>query len=595
MRMPATLMFAVALLLSAAEAGPSQRNVVIFVADGLRYDSVTPETAPTLAKIRREGVDFANSHAAFPTLTTVNAAVIATGHYPGDTGNYGNNLLVERPLKCAANVPIAFVEDNCVLRELKAQWPHDYIGQTTIIEAARKAGLNTVLVGKRGPLGIQDLAALGALNDDVGGPLGVFIDEEANVLPQSPGIGAELAAAIKAAAGLDRPVATTVPNLTQQAWQASVVSRVLLPRLKQAGKPFAMLFWSRDPDITQHSATESVGRLSPGINSDDARSAIYNADTTLKTILDALHRLDMDNNTDVIVVADHGFSTVTKSVSGSNQGDLPYGFLARDIASWLNAKAFDPSRGYAPIDFAAGDTPRKGNALIAVTPRTPIAWVAINGSDSIYIPEGPNRRAVAKRIFAKLLEAPYVGALFVNDVLLNGGNKKDFAGALAMSKVNLIGSSRLPTPAIIVGFRTFAVPGCSLGELLCAAAVSDTNLASGQGNHGSFSRADTRNFMAAIGPDFKSGAVITSPVGNMDVAPTAAHLLGIPLSGDGELRGRVVTEALKGGTDPKVVQSVVVSDKAPNGLQTVIVKQQVDRTPYFDAGGIPGRMIGLKK
>jgi predicted AlkP superfamily pyrophosphatase or phosphodiesterase len=81
----------------------SPRNVVIFVADGFRYSSVTPDVAPTLWKVRHEGVDFTNSHGLFPTVTTANASAIATGHYLSDTGDHGNTpgLTVRSPRKAA--------------------------------------------------------------------------------------------------------------------------------------------------------------------------------------------------------------------------------------------------------------------------------------------------------------------------------------------------------------------------------------------------------------------------------------------------------------------------------------------------------------
>ena len=44
--------------------------------------------------------------------------------------------------------------------------------------------------------------------------------------------------------------------------------------------------------------------------------------------------------------------------------------------------------------------------------------------------------------------------------------------------------------------------GCDQ-PLFCAVTVTDGTLMQGQGHHGSFSRADTANFMAAIGPAFK--------------------------------------------------------------------------------------------
>ena len=68
---------------------PKPHNIIIFVADGLRYGSVEPNNMPNMFKLTSEGVDFTNSHSLFPTITTVNASAIATGHYIGDTGDFG--------------------------------------------------------------------------------------------------------------------------------------------------------------------------------------------------------------------------------------------------------------------------------------------------------------------------------------------------------------------------------------------------------------------------------------------------------------------------------------------------------------------------
>jgi len=63
-----------------ASAPPTpSRLVIVFVVDGLRPDSITAEDTPTLFRLRAEGVDFADSHAVFPTVTRVNAAALATG------------------------------------------------------------------------------------------------------------------------------------------------------------------------------------------------------------------------------------------------------------------------------------------------------------------------------------------------------------------------------------------------------------------------------------------------------------------------------------------------------------------------------------
>ena len=602
---------ALALLVTAALPGQAagQRNVVVFVADGLRYSSVTPETAPTMYKLRAEGVDFANSHAAYPTLTSVNGAVIATGHFPGDTGTYANTMYLGFPVQCSVDAPtvISFVEDDCILRKVKAHYGDGYSGQKTLIEAAQAAGYNTVVVGKRGPTGLQHLAGLDSANEDVNGPLGIFIDDATNHPKNLDGtptmstlLGGQLSSDAFHVTGTGSPPFPSAPNLTQQAYLASVTTQALIPDLKFADKPFVMLYWSRDPDTTQHGAHDSDGRLVPGINGTDSHAAIRNADSNLRSILDALKKWELDGNTDVFVIADHGFSTIAHAIP-TPDGELGTeivnkGFLAIDIAEWLGGlPIFDPDNNNLPVDRSEGERPDHGDALIGPSADAPVAMVAANGgSDLIYVPEGPEQRATVKRIFDRLVEQPYVGALFVNDVVIKGGDAKDFAGSLPMSEAGLIGAATMPRPAIVVGFRSFVAKGCTLGEQLCTAEIADTGLQTGQGMHGSFSRADTRNFMAAMGPSFKKKFVNPAPVGNVDVAPTLAHLLGIDLSGPGELKGRVIHEALVGGKAPKVEHRVVVSDKAPGGFMTVLDVQQVGSTRYFDAGGMPGRTVGLK-
>ncbi|MDE1939698.1 MAG: alkaline phosphatase family protein [Alphaproteobacteria bacterium] len=581
---------------------------MIFVADGLRYSSVTPETAPTMTKVRQNGVDFSNSHAVYPTLTTANASAIATGHFLGDTGDYANTLYLGFPIQCRLGpaVKLTFLEDDCILRAVKNHFGDGYMGQTTLMQAARAAGYDTILVGKKGPLAIQWLAALDSQNDDIDGPLGIFIDESTNHPKNLDGSSTmstmlrdQIASDAFSATGVGAPPFTSVPNLTQQAYLLSVTTQTLIPDLKNSGKPFAMLFWSRDPDTTQHGATDSEGKLIPGINSTDARAAIYNADSDLKGILDALKQWGLADNTDVFVIADHGFSTIAKATPTPDgtlgRNTLATGFVALDVARWLgNLNIYDPDQENQQLVLDNGMRPQFGDAFIGPSVDHPMAIVAANGgSDFIYVPDGADKRATAKRIFDRLIEQPYVGALFVNDALLKNGNPKDFAGALPMSAVNLIGHATVPQPDIVIGFRSFVVKGCKLGAQMCTAEIADTNLQTGQGMHGSPSRTDTRNFMAAIGPDFKAGFNDTAPVGNVDVTPTMAHILGVDLTGPGTLKGRVIAEALKGGKMPKVTRWRVVSPAAVNGFHTVLDVQEVGSTRYFDAAGMPGRIVGL--
>jgi hypothetical protein len=210
--------------------------------------------------------------------------------------------------------------------------------------------------------------------------------------------------------------------------------------------------------------------------------------------------------------------------------------------------------------------------------------VAANGgSDLVYVPN--KDRALAARVVEALLAQDYVSGLFVDDDL------GPIPGTLPLSAINLKGSALTPLPAIVVNFRSFST-GCAQ-PVLCTVEVADTRLQHGQGMHGSFSRADTMNFMAAIGPDFKNGFVDHAPVGNADVGKTLAHLLDLKIPFKGSLLGRVMEEALPGGSLNTMAITMLRSVPSSAGLQTILVSQQVGTARYFDAAGFPGRTVGL--
>src|SRR5271169_3315052 len=87
-----------------AAAAQSPHNLILFVPDGLRAQSVTPQSAPTMAAIRDQGVNFANPHSLFPTFTMPNASGLATGHFLGDTGVFSNTIFAGSPYRTPAAV-----------------------------------------------------------------------------------------------------------------------------------------------------------------------------------------------------------------------------------------------------------------------------------------------------------------------------------------------------------------------------------------------------------------------------------------------------------------------------------------------------------
>ena len=156
---------------------------------------------------------------------------------------------------------------------------------------------------------------------------------------------------------------------------------------------------------------------------------------------------------------------------------------------------------------------------------------------------------------------------------------------------NLRGKAVTPRPTIVVNFRSFST-GCD-EPVLCAATVVGSTSQQGQGTHGSLSRADTMNFMAAIGPDFKSGFVDPAPVSNADIGMTIAQILGLDLARKGTLVGRATAEAMPNGSLPGIISGIQRSEPSANGLRTILLYQQVGLVRYLDVAGFPGRTVGL--
>jgi Type I phosphodiesterase / nucleotide pyrophosphatase len=573
----------------------AQQNVILFVADGLRAAAVTPERAPTFARIRDTGVNFSNSHSVYPTITTSNASVIATGHLIGDTGDFGNVFYTGFPVASAAKTLTPFIQNNAVLSELNQHHGGNFIAERSIMAALRERGYLTAALGKVGPVGIHDLTQLDGkttifFDDDTGKKNGIVLRPDVVEMLKKAGLALET----PGRAQRENPGKTT--NFVQQQYYRDIVTKVLLPYFKESKKPFMLLYWSSDPDGTQHSHRDSVNQLVPGINGPTSLAAIKVADDDLSAIVAALKELGLETDTNIFVTADHGFSTVSKQSKTSPvaklkyedvpEGQLPPGFLAIDLAHALDLPLHEPFAEGPGVDYKAGKYPRRSNGLIGNDPAKPDIVIGTNGgNDLIYLPQN-NARTLARRVVKALLAQDYTSGVFVRDDL------GLIPGTLPMSKVGLKGGAQTPTPAIVVNFRS-ETTGCDQ-PLFCSATVSDTNLMQGQGHHGSFSRADTGNFMAAIGPAFKAGFNDAAPVSNADIAPTLEKILGVTLPPVGKLRGRALAEALKDGKPVRPWRLDVVSTPGDNGLRTIVNMQFVGQTRYFDAAGFSGRTNGLK-
>ena len=453
------LAFAAAAPASAVHAQTQEghpHNVVLFVADGLRSRMVDELTAPTMAAMAREGVYLRNGHALFPTFTTANASAMATGHMLGDTGDFSNTIYAGFAVPGAGGSSTPFLENDQVLADVDDHFAGNYLDEATILKLARETGFSTAAVGKLGPTLIFDHTRDGRgqtiiVDDATGSEKGVPLSAEmterlksANLPASTPPRGAN------GKYGDMNTSGTLTPNIVQQDYFAAVTAKVILPLFKERGKPFVLVFWSRDPDGTQHYQGDSFNSLIPGINGPTSLAAIRNADDDLARIRAALGELGLLDTTDIVAIADHGFSTIAKQSRTSStvkekfadtpEDRLPLGFVALDLAHALDLPLIDPDNRYKPV--TDGQHSKFGNGLIGGDKNNPKIVVTANGgSDVIYLPDADP--AIAKRVVEALLAQDYVSGIFVDARL------GKFPGTLTLDDIALDGSSITPHPAIV--------------------------------------------------------------------------------------------------------------------------------------------------
>ena len=173
-----------------------------------------------------------------------------------------------------------------VLTELNRHHGGNFVAERSLMQAAREKGYLTAALGKVGPVGIHDLTQLEGkttifFDDDTGKKNGIVLRPD--VVEQLKKAGLPLETPGRAQRS-ETPGKTT--NIIQQKYYRDIVTKVLLPHFKEQKKPFMLLYWSSDPDGTQHSQRDSINELTPGINGPTSLAAIKVADDDLAAIMD---------------------------------------------------------------------------------------------------------------------------------------------------------------------------------------------------------------------------------------------------------------------------------------------------------------------
>ena len=115
--------------------------------------------------------------------------------------------------------------------------------------------------------------------------------------------------------------------------------------------------------------------------------------------------------------------------------------------------------------------------------------------------------------------------------------------------------------------------------------ITDDARPPGEGSHASLSEYDVHNTLIAAGPDFQQRFTSTLPSGNIDIAPTVLHILGIepPQKFD----GRVLLEGMeeKAGRIESLSKTIQATRKFSSGeWQQHLHVSLVGETVYLDEG-----------
>ena len=237
-------------------------------------------------------------------------------------------------------------------------------------------------------------------------------------------------------------------------------------------------------------------------------------------------------NVDVLVVSDHGYSTIDEVI---------------DIEALIR------DAGFPPGDKAGGIT------------------VATNGGSTLFYAHNSDA-ATTDRLAAWLMRQRWCGALVASDA----------AGAIAGTlPASLVGAEGRRAPDLAMSFRWDSRANAA-GY---AGYAFSTGGAPELGQHGSMSRHEMRNALIARGKGFRSGERIQTPTGNTDIAPTILHLLGI--DGGAAMDGRILIEALADGADG--VEWRTHTHRAERRLPDGVYRQRiaissVGATTYVDEG-----------
>lgn len=449
------------------QAAGKAEHIVVVVWDGMRPDFVTEEWTPNLYKLARSGVSFKNHHAVYLSATEVNGTALATGAYPAQSGIIAN--LEYRPNISALKAVGTEAKDTVRRGDQLTQG--QYLLRSTVAEILQSHAWRTAIAGSK-PVALLHDRKERAHHDGCGFNLFAGQTLPAQTWPVLTNLFGPFPETPKTKSNL--------PNAPRDLW----TTQSLLGPLWDGGVPKFSVLWLSEPDFSQHEH---------GPGSPTALAALRSSDDNLGRLCRELEKRNALDKTDVLVVSDHGFSTITRNV---------------DVAAALRQAGFQAAREFK---------------------RKPVAGeivVAGNGGSVLLYVVGHDAE-LTRGVVAYLQSTDFVGVIFT---------KEPMKGTFTLDQARI---NSPEAPEIVFSFRWSAEKSATGTPGLV---MAEGTRGPGQGMHVSLSPFDLHNTFIAAGPDFRAGMADTLPTGNTDIAPTILWIFG--MTPPQPMDGRVVTEAL---------------------------------------------------
>lgn len=485
-------------------------HVVVVVWDGMRPDFVAPQFCPNLYALATNGVFFRQHHPAYISSTEVNGAALATGAHPGRNGILANTEY-DPEFHLLSSYATEGIDS---IRRGDAMTGGHYIMTPTAAEVLHSAGFPTVVAGSKLVAQFQDRSRVKTTP----------AQKQSVTVYEGKTIPRGLVDSLKRVND-DKafPPTITHPNTGQDNWTTRALTRALWKN----GIPRYTLLWLSDPDKSQHEA---------GVGSPTALAGIESSDKNLGDVIKTLKEKGVWENTDLMVVSDHGFSTINRTP---------------DLSALLKKGGFTAASKL--------EDPEPGDVMV----------VGLGGSALLYV---VNRdEEVIQNVVRYLQTTDFAGTIF---------SRIPTEGTFPFESVGY--SATNDAPDIILSLRWSAETNSHGAPGLMTSAGGTV----GKGSHASLSRFDMNNTLVGHGPNFKRNVISHIPSGNIDVAPTVLWLLGVkaPPTMDGRVLHEALTQSTTTTPEPKVE---TIESKCVSGLfqwEQYLKFSNVGSTRYFDEG-----------